>query len=78
MRHLFIKGEYQCFNTELLDFNWDRAFDDILVEVMWSIFHAKYVDLSNKYVPTQCCSGLTATPQWMNTTVLAAIKRKRM
>ena len=55
VRNLYNKGEYQCFNTELLTFNWDHdAFDD---EVMWSFFHAKYVHLSNKHVPTQCCSG---------------------
>ena len=26
VRYLCNKGEYQCFNTKLLDFNWDLAF----------------------------------------------------
>jgi len=31
----------------------------------------------DKYVPTQCCSGSRVTAQWMNTSVLGAIWRKR-
>jgi len=76
VKYLYNNGEYQHFNIELLNFDWDHAFDGMSVDEMWSIFHTKYTHLLNKYVPTQYCSGSRVTAQWMNTSVLGAIRRK--
>ena len=77
-KYLYEKGDYQSFNEELMCTDWDQLFTNMSIEEMWASFHARYLSLLNKYIPTQRTSiRLNSAPLWMNKSVLSTIKVKR-
>ena len=52
-KYLYEKGDYQSFNEELMYTDWDQLFTNMSIEEMWASFHARYMSLLNKYIPTQ-------------------------
>ena len=77
-KYLYEKGDYQSFNEELMCTDWDQLFTNMSIEEMWAIFHARYMSLLNKYIPTRRTSiRLNSAPLWMNKSVLSTIKVKR-
>ena len=77
-KYLYEKGDYQSFNEELMCTDWDQLFTNMSIEEMWASFHARYMSLLNKYIPTRRTSiRLNSAPLWMNKSVLSTIKVKR-
>ena len=53
--------------------DWDHAFDGKTIDEMWSNFHTKVILIC--WI-SMYSSGSRVTPQWMNMSVLDAIKKK--
>ena len=75
-RYLFEKGNYQQFNSDLMNLDWDSMFNGLSVEDMWNCFHSIYCKLSDKYTPSVVCSTVRNSPQWMTKFVKDKIKLK--
>ncbi|XP_065895972.1 uncharacterized protein [Dysidea avara] len=74
-KYLYGRGDYRFMSHELLDTNWAQQFEGQDMESMWLCFHAKLLNLIDKYIPVKTASS-KPKPKWLDWPTLKAIKLK--
>ena len=75
LRYLYERGDYD--SSKLYNIEWENVFAGLDINTMWNVFHSKFMQFVNKYVPTKSfTSDKSSYPSWLNKEVLCAIKSK--
>ena len=80
-KYLYDKGNYDKLRAVFGSVDWKEALAGGTVEEMWTLIKGKIDEAVKQHVPT-CVNakdgaGRQRRPQWMNTGVLASIRKKR-
>jgi len=64
------------FVSELCSIDWENEFDGLDVNAMWIMFHDKFIQLVDRYVPIKSFYNKYSHPPWLTKSILHVIKSK--
>lgn len=71
------RADYRAFNHDILEINWNEAFDGASAQVAIDTFQEKLQDLTSKHIPFHTVAAKEKpTPIWMNKHAMKLVKKK--
>ena len=76
--YLYSKGDYEAFNSEILNQDWESRFKHKSVEGKWKVFKDTYSEMLEKHVPHKLIKpGQKLDPLWTRSKNVKRARRKR-
>ena len=76
--YLYSKGDYEAFNSEILNQDWESRFKHKSVEGKWKVFKDTYSEMLEKHVPHKLIKpGQKLDPPWTRSKNVKRARRKR-
>ena len=76
--YLYSKGDYEAFNSEILNQDWETRIKHKSVEGKWKVFKDTYSEMLEKHVPHKLIKpGQKLDPPWTRSKNVKRARRKR-